>query len=203
MTFADIKDYIEVFGTVVGVAGFVIGLFRHFSDVNDRNIREWQKVVIQKILQQNALQQPLPFTRIQEIYRTEAQAFSRARLSKSDISEDALRRVMVELVSSSIAVQGAGDIYSLKVSLIAPDVAGDTQRKIFMENQALNEASYKYLSVNPYRNTVQEFAAYLCQATAIDAGHVDQYLQVSLLQGGFILDAQGKVALASINFKKG
>jgi hypothetical protein len=202
MDFAAVKDVIGLVGTVVGVGGFIVGLVWHFGDVKDKNIREWQKVVVQKILQQSG-GADLPFNRIKELYRGEAQAFAGATLSKADISEDTLRRVMVELVSSNIAVQGAGDVYSLKISLVAPDLAAEAQRRNFLDNQKLTDAALKYLKVNGYRNTAPELVSQLSQTTGIDAEHVELFLMISLQQGSLVLDDQKRVALASAAFSKG
>jgi hypothetical protein len=194
-----LKDIVGIVGTIVGVAGFVFAIVKHFGEVRDKNVREWQKVIVQKLLQKYGGTE-LTFDRIKELYRTEAQAFEGEKLSKSDISEDSLRRVLVELVSTGIAAQGTGDHYSLKIGLTAPDIAADVQRKMFLDNDRLTQEAMKFLRVNKYTHTLPALTTHLSQETGIDGGRVELFLMGSVRTGAIIFNPEGKVALASEQF---
>src|SRR6266446_596892 len=101
MTLAEMKEIISMIAAVVGVSAGLLGLWKYFSGKREIEVREWQKVVLYKIFRQNELN-PISFNSILEKYRIEAQAFVDVDLKKKEVSEDTLRRVLLELVSSNV-----------------------------------------------------------------------------------------------------
>ncbi|MFP5344810.1 MAG: hypothetical protein ACLGGU_04115, partial [Gammaproteobacteria bacterium] len=120
MTVADVQPFVQVAGTIVGISGGLLALYKYLCDKREKELREWQKVVIYKIFRQNETK-PLGFTGILEKYRIEAQAFVAVDLKKTEISEDALRRVLLELTSSNILSLRPNDSFQLQVAEAKPD----------------------------------------------------------------------------------
>lgn len=72
----------------------------------------WQQSVVQGVFQKNA-EKWLTFDNIMTAYRTEAMAYSRRRIDPNNLSPEALRRILIRMVSSRVIDQKGGDQYSL------------------------------------------------------------------------------------------
>ena len=110
----DIKAIIELTATVIGIGGGLFGLYKYFSDQREKELREWQKVIIYKIFRQEE-QKSLSFGRILEKYRSEGLATPKFNLKKEEINEYTLRRILLELTSSGILTQFPSDSFKLEI----------------------------------------------------------------------------------------
>ena len=66
-----IAEYIQITATIIGMPAGLIALYKYFSDKRQKELREWQKVVIYKILRQNETR-GLTFIDLLSKYRSEA-----------------------------------------------------------------------------------------------------------------------------------
>ena len=105
---------VTVSGTIIAIVGGLLGLRKYFTDKHEVIYREWQKVVIQKLFADSDAPE-IPFSLILEKYRIEARAIKDFNLKKGEISENSLRRVLIELVTSNILCMRAKDIYKLNI----------------------------------------------------------------------------------------
>ena len=146
---AEIQQIIQLIATVIGISGGLLALFKYFSDRREKELREWQKVVIYRIFRQNELS-PQSFGNLLDKYRSEANAFVDINLKKKEISEDSLRRIILELVSSNIISMEPLDSFRLKVSQQKID-------PIEMGNK-INAALLEIVGANPFVYTLDEVA---------------------------------------------
>jgi hypothetical protein len=105
---------VTVSGTIIAIIGGLLGLRKFFTDKHEIIYREWQKVVIQKLFEQTETPE-MSFGNILEKYRIEARTIKDFNLKKGEISENSLRRVLIELVTSDILCMQAKDNYKLNI----------------------------------------------------------------------------------------
>ncbi len=91
MLITDVQPFVQMVATLAGLSGGLFGLYKYFSDKREKELREWQKVVIYKIFRQKEME-ALSFSLILEKYQITAQAFIDIDLKSREISEGALRR---------------------------------------------------------------------------------------------------------------
>ena len=185
MDWINLNQFVQSGATVVGIAGGLAGLFRFFSDRREKDIREWQKVVISKIFQQSE-SKALSFASVLEKYRSEAQAFAAFNLTKTEISEDALRRVLLELVSSNILSMEIGNLYKLKVSKTTTDPI-ELLTKI-------NAELARLVAANPFLYTLDEVSKEVAPKVGLEIPILKNTLKQSIAQGLLVQDELGHLA---------
>ncbi len=171
---------VQTVGTVVAILGGLLALYKYFSDKREQELREWQKVVIFKILRQTEAK-ALTFNEILGSYRSEAQAFTAVNLKKKEISEDALRRVLLELASSNIITIGPSDTFWLK----------GVKREFF---DVVNQELIRLVAPNPFVYTLDEFAKEISPKTGVEIPLLKNTLRLSIDQGLLVRDDQGRIA---------
>jgi hypothetical protein len=187
MLITDVQPFVQMVATLAGLSGGLFGLYKYFSDKREKELREWQKVVIYKIFRQKEME-ALSFSLILEKYQIAAQAFIDIDLKKKEISEDALRRVLLELASSGILTIKPLDAFQLKVVVDKPDPL-DKFNKI---NQALVEMVAK----NPYVYTLDEVLKEIAPKVGEEIPLLRTSLKQSIAQGIFVVNKEGKIAFS-------
>jgi hypothetical protein len=187
MELAVFKDVVTISGTVVAIVGGFIGLLKFFSDKRETTIREWQKVVIQKLFQQ-VEGKSMSFSTILQQYRSEAQAFAAYDLKKAEISEDSLRRVLIELVASNILCMEAKDSYKLYIP-----------KKAMFEDayeltQKINSELVKVIGPSPYMYKLDEVAKKIGEAVGVAFQLIKGNLLQSIDAGLLMEDKEGYIA---------
>jgi hypothetical protein len=185
MTVADVQPFVQMTATIVAISGGLLGLYKYFSDKRARELREWQKVVIYKIFRQNETK-VLGFIEILEKYRIEAQAFVAVDLKKTEISEDALRRVLLELTSSNILSFELNDSFRLKVAKAKSDPLELLER--------LNQELVRVVAPNPFVYTLDEVLKEISPKVGIEIPLLRNTLRQSIDQGFLVLDDKDRIA---------
>lgn len=180
-----VQSTLQLLATLVGVVGGLLALYKHFADKREAELREWQKVVLYKIFRQNE-KQPLSFTLLLEKYRLEAQAFAEVNVKKREISEDALRRILLELTASGIVRMEASDAFRLQITVEKFDPI-DTLRRI-------NDELIDIIAPNPYLYTVDEVLKLLSPRVGIAIPLLRTDFKKAIEVGNFVLNESGKVA---------
>lgn len=100
--------------TAISAIVAVITLFFAVVDnarrVRETQLREWQKVVVYAFLEKSQ-HRGAAFEQIRSAYREEAQAYALLDVPKEAISEQALQRILLELVSDHAIVLGPARTY--------------------------------------------------------------------------------------------
>jgi len=184
----DYKQIIQITATVIGITGGLLALYKYFAERREKELREWQKVVIYKIFRQNELTTQ-SFTQILEKYRSEATAFEDINLKKKEISEDSLRRVLLELVSSGILSMELADSFRLKVSKPKQD-------PIELSN-LMNTALVEIVGANPFVYTVDEVAKEMSPKVNVPIPLIKNSIRASIEVGYLVLDDKKRLAFPS------
>jgi hypothetical protein len=185
MTLTEIKPLIEMAATIIGISAGVIGLYKYFSDKRGKELREWQKVVIYKVLRQNETE-PMRFTDILDRYRSEAQAFVTVDLRKNEVSEDALRRVLLELAGSDIVSLEPNDSFLLKLE--------KTQTFSQARLEFINQELVRVIAPNPFVYTLDEFVKEVSSKIGMPMPLLRNWIKQSVSQGGLEIDSNGRLA---------
>jgi len=187
MPVTDVQPFVQMAAMIVGISGGLLGLYKYFSDKREKELREWQKVVIYKIFRQNE-PKVLRFIEILEKYRGEAQAFVAVDLKKTEISEDALRRVLLELTSSNILSFEPNDSFLLKVAIAKLDPLEIMER--------VNKELVRLVSPNPFVYTIDEVLKEISPKVGIEIPLLRNSLKQSIAQGFLVLDGKERIAFS-------
>jgi cytochrome P450 len=99
---------------IVAASTLVFAVMSRWREARNARVLEWQRGVVHSIFQKEE-SQPLSFNRIIQLYRSEASAFSTHKLKPDELSADALRKILIGLVSSRVLDQRGGDNYALHI----------------------------------------------------------------------------------------
>ena len=149
-----INAIVEQTATIIGIVGGLFGMYKYFSNQREKEIREWQKVIVYKIFREQERSEEtnlLNFETILVKYQNAGLVTSKFNLNKKDINEDTLRRILLELTSSGILVQVLPD--SFKLNVIEPSI--DIDEKYDLINVRIGEL----IGPNPGVFTKEEVAA--------------------------------------------
>lgn len=188
MSLSDAQSLVQMAATVVGVSGVLLALYKYFSDKRDKELREWQKIVIYKIFRQNETK-ALGFTDVLEKYRIEAQAFVDVNLKKKEVSEDALRRVLLELTSSTILSLEPSDSFRLNVAVEKLDLVALLQ--------SVNKELVRLVAPNPFVYTLDDILKEIAPKVGIEIPLLRTDFKQSIAAGNLVMDEQGRIAFPS------
>ncbi len=118
-TLSDVASIAVILAAVIATATFLYSVHFNTAAHRSRELREWQKVAVHQILQKN--RDPLSFDEILRRYRSEATAAAQP-IASGDLSAEALRRILLELIDGSAVVQLKGDSYQ------PADMVGEMER---------------------------------------------------------------------------
>ena len=179
------KNLIELIMMGTGIGGGLFGMYKHFSNLREKEIREWQKVIIIKILRQEE-QDSLKFETILEKFRSEAQSFDKYNLKKEEFNENTLRRIILELASSNIIIQLQDNRF--KLNIFTPKV--DKYEMSMKIDKLLN----KLVGENRFTYSPEQVAARISEATGApkDILLADYYNGIK--EGYFVLDEHNRMA---------
>jgi hypothetical protein len=195
--FTKVKGYIELATAMVGVGGGLFGFYKYINErkekearedqeIREKEVREWQKVVIYRIFQEEGELKPLAFSRVHERYLDKAKTLHDFDLSKKEISEDALQRVLLELSSSGILALVPEKSFRLRVEVPKFDPNERTE-KFSLELSNL-------IGSNPFVYTVQDIASQLANKLDVAAVRIQQDLNMALQQGVLVANDTGRIA---------
>ncbi|MGR5503749.1 hypothetical protein ACQKP3_23735 [Vibrio sp. DNB22_10_4] len=183
----DMVEIVKLVSTLVAICGGFFAMHKHFSDRREKEIREWQKVIMLRILRKEE-SADWKFDDLLAAYRLEAQAFQDHALPKKEISENALQRVLLELISTTVIEQRLDNSYRL--CIIKDEF--NLQDLVMQFNSEL----VRVIGSNPYLYTVdevlKEIAPRLGLEDKIPLLHND--LVGAINNQKFVLDTNGKIA---------
>lgn len=185
MSLAAVESLVQMIATGIGILGGSLALFKYFSDKRETELREWQKVVIYRIFRQNE-KQAMRFTEILEKYRSEAQAFADVDLTKKEIGEDALRRVLLELTGSGILGMEPMDSFRLRLPAETPDPVGLFHR--------INAELVDLVSPNPFVYTLDDILKQISPRVNVPIPLLRTNFRQALAAGNLVADEQGRIA---------
>lgn len=112
MALSDIYYVTVSISAVTATAAFIISLIDQARERRNLAIQKWQRAVIQQIFQGTV--RVLSFDEIAQRYRNEAVGYGKYNLKAEELSPQALRLVLLEMVEQDILEQRKEDKYSLK-----------------------------------------------------------------------------------------
>ena len=83
----------------------------------EKQIRDWQSLVIYNIIRKAGIE-GITFEEILQKYRVEATAFPSHDIPKNELTEDALRFLLLEMAKSNTAFLYRGDRYAVQVATV-------------------------------------------------------------------------------------
>jgi hypothetical protein len=98
----NLQAWIAAVSVVVAAAAFVFSLWTKRRDERRSSIRDWQRVVVYTIIEENG---PLQATGIQALYIQKAQQLLSFKVSRNELQEDALRRILLDLQRDGVVVR--------------------------------------------------------------------------------------------------
>jgi len=185
MFLTDVQPMVQLAATVIGISGGLLGLYKYFSDRRDHELREWQKVVIYKLFRRNELKAQ-SFNDILSQYRGEAQAVAGIDLKKKELSEDTLRRILIELASSGILSMQPGDSFQLKVTVAKVDASEQIQQ--------INDALVEVVGANPHVYTLDEVLKEIAPKLHMAIPLLRNTINMAIREGNLVLDEKGHVS---------
>jgi len=96
---------------IVATMAFVFSVWNQYQRQRNQQISRWQKAVIHQMFQKTAMTS-LSFEEMQEKYRVEASAFP-INIKKKELSSEALRVIIMEMVANRIIEQEGEDLYTI------------------------------------------------------------------------------------------
>ena len=192
MEMVDIERVVQLGATVVGVAGGLLGLYKFYESQREKDkkvrsdeIRSWQKIIVYNIFRKRELD-TLAFDSILTSYREEAFAFKDFDIDKNEISPNALNRILLNLMFEKIVVTKPNNSFRLNI-------------KISDEIDIYNINKYLLLMVgeNPFTYTMDDVLRDISPKVGIAIPLLRTNLMLSISQGFFVLDENGKMAFQS------
>jgi len=177
-------ESVQIVATIIGMPAALVALYKYFSDQRQKELREWQKVVVYKILRQNEIK-ALPFLELLSAYRTEAQAFPAFDLKKSEISEDTLRRVLLELVSAYVVSIEPSDSFRLQ---------GIIKLGWDEKVQAVNRELARLVAPSPHTFTVDDFVKEAAPRIGMEIPVLRAWIRRSITEKYLEVDDQDRLA---------
>lgn len=177
------KDFISVVAATVGVAGGLVGLKKFFSDRQEKETREWQKVSIYRVLRENE-SKPTAFTKIRDAHWAEGGVVN---IRKKDLAENEIRRALLEMKASGIVEFYPDD--SFKLDIIEPkfDPAAEFQKLSLAIDKVIGEAP-------PFTYSINEAASKIAEIVGDNSKRMVATLHQAVKAGNFVLNDSGKIA---------
>jgi hypothetical protein len=96
---------------IVATITLVVAVLDRLRNQRRERVEDWQRVIVQKAMQ-TAIE-PLSLDQILRRYRTEATAFATYSIKPDELSSDALRKVLIDLIDKGAILQRGEDKYAL------------------------------------------------------------------------------------------
>lgn len=177
------KDLFSAIAATVGIAGGLAGLAKYFSDRQEKETREWQKVSIYRVLRENQ-STPTKFAVIRDSHRAEGGAVN---VRKKDLVEDEIRRALLEMKASGIVAFCPDDSFRLDISEPKFDPAAEFQKASLAIDQVIGEAP-------PFTYSVKEAASQIAEIVGDNKKRMIATLIQSINAGFFVVNNSGKIA---------
>jgi hypothetical protein len=104
----------QIATAVIAGLALALSLWATFGDHRLSRTREWQRVVVYTVVEERSLSgHPAALTEIQLHYLQRAQQILNVRLSRKELQEAALRRILLDLQADGLVEQGVDGRYRL------------------------------------------------------------------------------------------
>jgi hypothetical protein len=143
-------NVIEIFAQTLTAISLAISAFaggiavlKYRDDLREAQRLRWQKATVQKIFQQH--EKIMTFEKIRTHYRSEAAEMMGGVLGKTDIEEESLRQILVDLCGDSVIVQMGNDNYSVSTYLSSMEKMQGTTNEMLQLQKVFFEAQLEIL----------------------------------------------------------
>ncbi len=177
------KDLFSAIAATVGIAGGLVGLAKYFSDRQEKETREWQKVSIYRVLRENE-SNSTRFAQIRDSHRAEGGAVN---VRKKDLNEDEIRRALLEMKASGIVKFFPDDSFRLDIIEPKIDLTAELQRVNLAVDKVIGEAP-------PFTYSLKEAASQIAEIVGENKKRMIATLIQSVNAGFFVLNDSGKIA---------
>ncbi|MEP2681447.1 MAG: hypothetical protein ABJP44_07185 [Sulfitobacter sp.] len=157
---ADLLEWLRALAAIATAAAAIIAIKRYLGELKVNRRLIWQKTSVQQILQDGDV---VSFLELKKSYRAMAASEMKARLDAKDITDEALRIILIDLCADNVVVQMGNDNYAPTTylgqmqSMQATNSEMLTLQKIFFEAQlkflANQDASIKEMLKHQQRVT--------------------------------------------------
>jgi hypothetical protein len=219
MDWAAIESVSVSLSLIVAAITLIIGVRGEAARRKRERIIMWQQSVIHSIFQRAALKW-LTFNEIVQKYRSEASANIKDRIGSNELTEEALRSILVRMVSSRVIDQRGGDEYSLLtvhdpkmeampdrlLSVLgavssrfgaAQGALSDTMQEFFADEQALRDNLINTVAESSSM-TQADLTSVLSQSTSFPASRIRAQIVSMISDGKLVLDEDGLVSIPGI-----
>ncbi|MEO0654426.1 MAG: hypothetical protein AAFY77_06125, partial [Pseudomonadota bacterium] len=128
----------------LGAFAAVVGIWKYRSDAAAAKRLRWQKTTVQAIMQMSM--KPISFEELKVKYRSFAADHMRAKLGSDDISEEALRMILIELCADNVTVQMGEDQYALTTYLGQMEAMKDVTAKTLALQETFFAAQLEFMA---------------------------------------------------------
>ncbi|WP_147106073.1 hypothetical protein [Tateyamaria sp. syn59] len=144
MSYAEFLDTLRTVAVCLGAFAAIVGVWKYRSDAAAARKLRWQKTTVQAILQ--APGKPVSFEDLKTKYRSFAAEHMRQKLGADDISDEALRMILVDLCADNVLVQMGEDQYALTTYLGQMEAMKDVSAKVVALQETFFAAQLEFLA---------------------------------------------------------
>ena len=190
---------------IVAALGFVVSIYKTRSDRREQETREWQKTAVFRYLSKRD-QSGTTLDEVLQWYRTEA--YSQIKeLPKSDLTEAALRRVILELLADHAIEMTGNDLYRVNLIDISHEeirqqMAGAMSGMLGFQNTLINDVElkkfvYKLIGSAPNKMSIDEVVVKIVEDTLNTSEEARAFLAQEVAQKKLYLDSAEKIGFGS------
>jgi hypothetical protein len=110
----NVQAWIAAVAVVIAAGGFIFSLFTRHVDQAQVEVRGWQRVAIYALLEEGG---PQPFDTLKAAYLQKAQQLLSRKISKKEIQDDSLRRILLDLQKDGVVVRREDRAYEVQVKV--------------------------------------------------------------------------------------
>lgn len=206
-----IRDWLYVLAAVVAAATFFWRVSSSTKASNENEKRAWQEVIVHKYLSERS-QDGASLNEILQYYRSEASALPK-ELKKSDLSDLALRRVLLSLVQCRSVEQLGDDKYRLDIKNSEMEEAMNGFRTgmlpqmlemvgfqgMMMSDVSVKKAVYNMVGSAPYMLNISDIAIKATEEYDVKSiSEVRSFITQEIARDRLKVDAKGNVGFSEL-----
>ncbi|MGC1495150.1 MAG: hypothetical protein WA790_05025 [Sulfitobacter sp.] len=143
MISSETLDLLRTGASCITAVAAVVAILRYFKELKANRRLRWQKTSVQAVLQDEQL---ITFKELKKNYRSMAAGEMKARLNAEDITDEALRLILIDLCADNVVVQMGSDTYAPTTYLGQMQAMQDVNAQMLTLQQTFFEAQLKFLS---------------------------------------------------------
>ncbi len=190
---------------IVAVVALIFTLVSARNRRHEDELRVWQRVAVHSFLEKKGVS-GAAINEMLQWYRSEASAYLHV-VSKKDLSETALRRVLIELISSH-AIEAMGDgKYRLNSPESSRDLMNDevvpglaSMLKPIMSSMAsitFSKAIYAQIAAAPNTLTIADISINVSEESGVPTEEIRGFIAQEMARGRLIQSEDGKLKIGN------